>query len=88
VNDSIEAIGLAASSMLEADDFESLAMLADHVKVWSAHQSRSDMERASIMVHQWIEYSVRRREHFKTRLLGQQSNTIRLKTYTGHTVAL
>ncbi len=86
MNDTIEAICLAGSNMLEADDFESLARLADQLEVWSAHQSPSDVARASVMVHQWIKYSVQRREHFKTRLLGQQSNTVRLKTYTGHTV--
>lgn len=85
MNDSIEAIELAAGNMLEADDFESLALLADRIEVWSAHQSPADMERASVVVHQWIEHSIRRREHFKSRLLGQQSNTVRLKTYTGHT---
>jgi len=86
VNDNLEAMGHAASSMLEADDFESLALLADHIEVWSAHQSPADMERASVMVHQWIEHTIRRREHFKDRLLGQQSNAVRLKSYTGYTV--
>ena len=88
MSERLEAIGLAGGNMLEVDDFESLAMLADQIEVWAAHQEFSEIERARVMIRQWIEMSMRRREHFKTLLLGQQSNTLRLRSYEGHAVAV
>ena len=85
---SIEAIGLAGGIMLEVDDFQSLAELADQIEVWAAQQNASEIERARVMVQQWIQTSIRRREHFKTLLLGQKSNALRLKSYAGHAVAV
>lgn len=88
MSDTIEAIGLAGGIMLEVDDFQSLAELADQIEVWAAHQDASEIERARVIVHQWIETSIRRRDHFKTLLLGQKSNALKLRSYAGHAVAL